>query len=135
MVIVGLVATEVVLRFDPAHVGWITAAPLLVAGVGSGLFVAPNQTVTLSEVPPVEGSTAAAVMKTGQRIATAIGIAAVAGVFFAGLTSTGGDYSTAISRGLIVTLAIVALALVVGLLDVWSGRRSARTADSVQSSG
>ncbi|MDN5913890.1 MAG: MFS transporter [Pseudonocardia sp.] len=128
LVIVGLTATVVVLLLDPAHVGWFTAAPLLVAGVGSGLVIAPNQTLTLSEIPPAEGGTAAGVFQTGQRIGTAIGISAAGAVFFGQLAGSGGDYSTAVGISLIVTLVFVALALVVGLVDVRLGRRGGGTA-------
>ncbi|MDN5748887.1 MAG: MFS transporter [Pseudonocardia sp.] len=128
VVLVGLIATEVVLRFDPAHVGWFTALPLLVAGVGSGLVIAPNQTLTLNEIPPAKGGTAAGVMQTGQRIGTAVGISVVAAIFFGRLRAGGGDYGAAISTSLIVVMVFVACALVVGLLDLRLRRRRPQAA-------
>src|SRR5581483_4488308 len=65
------------------QVGWATAAPLLLAGLGSGLVITPNQTLTLGEVPVRRAGSAAGVLQTGQRIGSAIGIAAVGSVFFA----------------------------------------------------
>lgn len=72
------------------------AAPLLLAGVGSGLVIAPNLTLTLSQVPVVGGGSAAGTLQTGQRVGSAIGIAAVGSVFFARLPPpAGGPRSTA----------------------------------------
>lgn len=124
LVIVGLAATDVVLRLSPAPVGVYTAGPLLVAGVGSGVVIAPNQTLTLAEIPPAQGSTAAGVFQTGQRIGTAIGIAAVGAIFFERLASTKGNYGLAISTGLIVTIAFVVLATIIGFVDLVLRRRA-----------
>ncbi|WP_047864347.1 MFS transporter [Rubrobacter aplysinae] len=134
IVVVGLAATAVVLRLEPAHVGLATALPLLIAGLGSGLVISPNQTITLSEIPPSEGGTASGVQQTGQRVGTAIGISAVGAIFFSRLGASGGDYGDAISTGLILTLAFVVLALIVGLIDVWLGRR-AKSASKVEPNG
>ncbi|MCD2192746.1 MFS transporter [Actinomycetospora endophytica] len=131
-VVVGLVATDIVLRLDPSNVGWAIAGPLLVAGIGSGLVVAPNQTLALEEVPAREGGTAAGVLQTGQRVGSAIGISAVGSVFFSSLASSHGNWSSSISSGLVVTVGLVVLALIVGIADLVSGRiarrRSARAA-------
>ena len=127
-VAVGLVAVDVVLRLDPQQVGWAIAGPLLLAGIGSGFVIAPNQTLALEEVPPREGGTAAGVLQTGQRIGSAIGISAVGAVFFGQLTATGGDWSLAISRGLIGAVAFVVLALLLGLADLALDRRRRRAA-------
>ena len=45
--------------------GWATAGPLLVAGIGSGLVIAPNQTITLSEVPVERAAAARACCRPG----------------------------------------------------------------------
>ncbi|HWG26154.1 MFS transporter [Actinospica sp.] len=122
-------------------VGWTTAAPLLLAGTGSGLVIAPNQTITLSEVPVREASTAAGVLQTAQRIGSAIGVAVVGLVFFTALpgggtsaasgSSRGGSasaatWSTAFERGLTVILVLVGLSLLVALADVFGQRRLTR---------
>ncbi|MDD7938060.1 MFS transporter [Actinomycetospora lutea] len=125
LVALGLIAVDVVLRLDPEQVGWAIAAPLLLAGVGSGFVIAPNQTLALEEVPPREGGTAAGVLQTGQRVGSAVGISAVGAVFFGQLTSTGGDWALAISRGLVGAVAFVVLALALGLVDLLLGRRRA----------
>lgn len=56
MVVVGLAATAFAVHIVPGRsVAWAMAAPLLLAGVGSGLVIAPNLTLTLSQVPVVGG--------------------------------------------------------------------------------
>jgi EmrB/QacA subfamily drug resistance transporter len=125
-VVIGLVATDVVLRLDPANVGWAIAVPLLVAGVGGGFVVAPNQTLALEEVPAREGGTAAGVLQTGQRVGSAVGISAVGAVFFGSLASSRGDWASSISSGLVVTVGLVVLALLVGVADLVSDRITRR---------
>ena len=125
-VVIGLVAIDVVLRADPDSVGWAIALPLLVAGVGGGFVVAPNQTLALAEVPPREGGTAAGVLQTGQRVGSAVGISAVGAVFFGSLASSRGDWASSISSGLVVTVGLVVLALVVGVADLVSDRITRR---------
>ncbi|ANY08704.1 MFS transporter [Pseudonocardia sp. HH130630-07] len=126
VVLAGLVATDVALSLaagDPVATGWALAGTLLVAGAGGGLVVAPNQTLALSEVPSTSGGTAAGVLQTGQRIGTAVGLSAVGAVFFGRLSATG-DWASAISRGLLITVGLVAVALVVGLIDLLRSRRT-----------
>ncbi len=51
-VIVGLVGVWLAVRAEPGQdVALWTALPLLVAGLGGGLVISPNQTLSLSEVP------------------------------------------------------------------------------------
>ena len=119
MVGIGFAGTLLAVHLQPAHdTGWATLLPLLVAGFGSGLVIAPNQTLTLSEVPVERAGTAGGLLQTGQRIGTAIGIAAVGAAFFARLASAHGDYATAYERGLLVALAFVVAALLAALFDL-----------------
>jgi len=124
--IVGVLATAYVATVvDGSVLGWAIALPQLVAGAGSGLAISPNQTLTLSQVPVEGGGSAAGVVQTGQRIGTALGIAAVGAVFFARLAD-GGDYVSALVVALLVCAALMAVALAVGLSDLWLGRRARR---------
>ncbi|MET8387771.1 MFS transporter [Streptosporangium canum] len=128
LVSVGLAATELAVRLVPGpQVAWAIAAPLLVAGLGSGLVIAPNQTLTLSEVPVAEAGTAGGVLQTGQRIGTAVGIAGIGSVFFAGVASSHGDYALAFRHALLVTIGFVLVALAVALADVAADRRARRS--------
>jgi EmrB/QacA subfamily drug resistance transporter len=118
-VAVGLVATNLVLHFVPGHgAGWAAAIPLLVAGVGSGFVISPNQALTLSEVPVARAGSAGAVLQTGQRIGTATGIAAVGALFFAQLAAHHGSWVLAFRNALWVTVGFVVIALVAALADL-----------------
>jgi MFS family permease len=112
------------LHFVPGHQApFATAAPLLVAGLGSGLVISPNQTLSLAEVPVKEAGSAGGVLQTGQRIGAAVGIAAVGSVFFAELSSSGQDWTQAFRSALLVAMALVAISLAAALTDVIIGRR------------
>jgi EmrB/QacA subfamily drug resistance transporter len=102
--------------------GWWLVVPLLVGGIGSGLTISPNQTLTLSEVPVEQGGTAGGLIQVGARVGSAIGIAAVGSLFYNTLASHHGDYARALPMGLAVSLGFVAAALVAGILDVIIGR-------------
>ncbi|MEU4822570.1 DHA2 family efflux MFS transporter permease subunit [Actinomadura sp. NPDC023710] len=123
LVLAGLGAAWLAVELKPGGgVAWATAAPLLLAGIGSGLVISPNQTITLSEVDYTEGGSAAGVLQTGQRVGTAMGVAAVGAVFFATIAGTGGDWAAAFRHGLIVVLAFVLAALVAAVADLLAGR-------------
>ncbi|MEV4582969.1 MFS transporter [Nonomuraea jabiensis] len=115
-VIAGLSATMAATALVPGPgAGLATALPLLVAGIGSGLVISPNQAITLSEVPPEGGGSAAGVLQTGQRLGSAIGIATAGSTFFGAL---GTDWATAFRHGLMVVLLSVAIALSAAVYDL-----------------
>ncbi|WP_441245100.1 MFS transporter [Kitasatospora sp. McL0602] len=119
LVALGLTAAGAAVHlWSGPHVGWVTALPLLVSGVGSGLVIAPNQTLTLSEVPVSRAGSAGGVLQTAQRIGSAVGVAAVGSVFFSSLTDHPGDWAGGFQRGLAVALGFVLLALLLALVDV-----------------
>ncbi|MEV8638233.1 MFS transporter [Streptosporangium sp. NPDC051023] len=123
----GLAVTELAARlYSGQGVAWAIAAPLLLAGLGSGLVISPNQTLTLSQVPVSEAGTAGGVLQTGQRIGTALGIAAIGSVFFSGVASSHGDHATAFRTALLVTIGFVLAALAVAVADVVANRRARR---------
>jgi len=124
----GLALTDLAVRLVPGHAaGLVAASPLLLAGLGSGLVISPNQTLTLSSVPPRQSGSAAGVLQTGQRLGSAVGIAAVGAVFFAGVASSHGDLAAAFQRSLAVIVAFVVASLLVALLDIALGRRDGAT--------
>jgi EmrB/QacA subfamily drug resistance transporter len=126
VVVTGFVATFVAVLLVPgAGVGWAAAGPLLLAGVGSGFVISPNQTLSLSEVPVSRAGSAGGVLQTGQRVGTAAGIAVVGAVFFNRLTANGGDYASAFRTALLVTTAFVVVALVAAVWDVRGPRTAA----------
>ena len=123
LVTIGFLGTVVAVGIEPGRsVGWATLAPLLLAGIGSGFSISPNQAITLSEVPVSGGGSAAGVLQTGQRVGSSLGIAAVGAVFFSAVASTDGDYAAAFRKALLVTTVFVVAALVLALVDVLGGR-------------
>ncbi|WP_051817134.1 MFS transporter [Kitasatospora sp. NRRL B-11411] len=110
-VAVGLALAALTVHFfDGPGIGWATALPLLLAGLGSGLVVSPNQALTLNEVPVARAGSAGGVLQTAQRIGSAAGIATVGATFF-GHLRTPADYPTAFQLSLAVVLAFILLAL------------------------
>ncbi len=124
LVIIGLGVTYLVTDLaHGANVGLVAALPLLLAGLGSGLVITPNITLTLTEVPVYRAGIAGGVLQTGQRIGSAAGIAATGSVFYGALTGRGRpDWALAFRHGLLVIIALIALALLLALADVLIGR-------------
>ncbi|MCG5218567.1 MFS transporter [Streptosporangium sp. KLBMP 9127] len=123
LVLAGLLATLLSVRLAAGHqVALFTTLPLLLTGVGSGLVISPNQTITLSEVPPSGGGSAAGMLQTGQRMGTAVGIAAVSSLFFATVAETSGDWALAFEHGLLLVGAFVLAALALAVFDLSSSR-------------
>ncbi|HEV7742822.1 MAG TPA: MFS transporter [Pseudolysinimonas sp.] len=90
MVAIGLIALWLVLLLIPASdlTNWELLVPLLVAGVGSGLFIAPNAQFIVATVDRAEAGAASGVIGTVQRIGSAIGIAVIGSVFFGNLPAS-----------------------------------------------
>ena len=127
---VGAVAVGLVVRTDPDDIAFRLALPLLLLGLGSGAIITPNQALSLQDVDPRMGGAAGGVLQTAQRIGSAIGQAVIGAVFFAALGGrppTGSPaYSTAMAACVLVTLAFVGAALVLGVTDIVLTRRRSR---------
>ena len=131
MVAAGLLALLLVLEAtgpDPARSQ--IALPLAVAGLGNGLFIAPNIDFVLSAVPPREAGAASGVLNTGQRIGSAIGIAAIGTILFGTLQRVGpqdvarafvhsAELATLASAGLVLVALAVVFALPRRLRHAW----------------
>lgn len=129
LVLLGIVAMDLAVALVGARpgIGWWLTVPALVAGVGSGLVIAPNQTVTLMQVPVAQAGAAGGVLQTGQRVGSAAGIAVAGSLYLTGALV--GDPTVGAARGLRATAALVAVALVIGVVDlVRSGRAHAEEA-------
>ncbi len=109
----GLTAWASVLIADGASI-WLLSLTTLPIGFGGGWITSPNQSLTLRDVPVSNGGTAAGIMQTGQRIATAVGTAAVTGIFFHRLP---GGYAAALDAGYMLIGAFVVIALIIALVD------------------
>ena len=118
----------------PALMPWAVAGAMVIAGLGGGAVISPNQTLMLEDVPPTSGGLAGSIAQVGQRIGTAMGLAAVLSVYFGVVSRQGADltssYVSGFSWGMGVSVGFVSLALVFALLDV--RRRLSTTPGSSQ---
>jgi len=121
MVLVGIAGVWLAVRAHPGYdVALWMALPLLIAGLGSGLVISPNLTLTLSRVPVERAGSAGGVLQTGQRIGSAAGIAITGMVFYDQLASSQGDFALAFRYGLVSIAAFVAAALALVLADAFT---------------
>lgn len=128
LVVVGLIGTDLAIRLvDPPAVGFVVAATQMVAGAGSGLVIAPNQTLTLAKVPLDRAGVAGSMLQVGQRVGSALGVAVALSTYYAALTS-GLEGGAAAGRALLITVVLVSVALVIGVVDLVGRRRDAANA-------
>lgn len=118
VVTAGIVTSALVLRHSSGDTAtWLAAVPLLLAGLGGGMVVAPNTTLTLASVPVVMAGAAGGALQTGQRVGSAVGTAVLATVFFQVL-SRGGGYEVAVSDALLCAAGFMLLALLLAVVDL-----------------
>lgn len=90
------------------------AGPLVVYGLGMGLFVAPAFDIVLASVSDEETGSASGVLNANQQLAAAVGVAVMGTIFFGALTGRG--FVVAIERVLWVQVAVIAAILLVSPL-------------------
>jgi len=80
----GLIALWLVVSLvNPSVItSWDLLVPLIVAGFGNGLFIAPNVQFIIATADRAEAGAASGVVNTVQRIGSAIGIAVIGTVLF-----------------------------------------------------
>jgi len=126
MVAAGLIWVWIVLRVVDATdlTNWDLAAPLAIAGIGNGLFIAPNAQFIVATVDRREAGAASGVISVMQRVGSAIGIAVIGSVLFGTLSITSRDPaavmqafadSAAHAMAVSAVLAVVSFALVFAL--------------------
>ena len=93
---------------------WLTLT-LLLLGVGQGLVVSPNQTLSLVDVPLEYAGAAGGILQTGERIGTSIGIAAITGLTFRVSHSSGWDVAAQV--GLLAVVAAIAVSAALAAVD------------------
>ncbi|OXM61816.1 MFS transporter [Amycolatopsis vastitatis] len=125
MVAAGLLAVALLAELVPPSVsGWAFALPLVFAGVGGGMVISPNTTLTLECVPVRMAGVAGGALQTGQRIGTAIGTAVLASVFGMVL-GRGYPLALTIALGCAAVLTCGALALAIAELRARRHRAAA----------
>ncbi|WP_235915463.1 MFS transporter [Puerhibacterium puerhi] len=126
MVAAGLVSLWLILVLvDTASLThWTLLPSLAVAGLGSGMFIAPNQQFIVATVDPEEAGAASGVIGTAQRIGSAAGIAVIGSVLFGSLTVASGrpadlaagfGHAAGMAMAVSAAFAVAAFALVFAL--------------------
>ena len=122
MVGIGLGLTALVIHLTaPSPGGWDLVGPLLFAGLGSGMVIAPNQDFVLAGVPAEEAGTASAILGTAQRLGSAIGIAVIGTVLFGtlhvrpGPNAVASAFSHSSQLALLANVGFIVLALLLVL--------------------
>lgn len=114
----GLSILVVILHETSGMSVWWLMATLSLAGLAQGAVISPNQTLTLAEVPLDYAGSSGAIMQTGQRIGTAVGIAVITAATFSALAVA--SWSTAIGVGFGLISLMIVLALYVSIKDLGS---------------
>jgi EmrB/QacA subfamily drug resistance transporter len=139
LVAVGFVALLLAAVLTPRDITpYAMGIGMLIAGTGGGFVISPNQTLTLAEVPVEMGGVAGSMGQVGQRAGTAIGTAAAVSTFYSVIAGAGGAeaadldiYHEAYRNGFFVTIALVSVALVLGLMDL-RARKKGRVGDGAE---
>lgn len=127
----GLVLTA--LYSDPAWTPYIAAVVMTIGGAGGGLVIAPNQTLTLADIPVKRGGVAGSVGQLGQRIGAAVGTAVALSMFYAAIYRESGAHDSlvvfhdAYAFGMLSVGVFLALAFLVAIIDL-TARRNRRRA-------
>ncbi|MEV7386107.1 MULTISPECIES: MFS transporter [unclassified Streptomyces] len=117
-VALGLIGIIAVVQLVPSDsIGWAAAVPMIVGGIGSGITVSPNTTLTLTRVPVQRAGAAGGVLQTGQRVGSAAGIAVVGSVYFAHLAHHG-PAGEALQLGLLTSVGFILVALGLAVADL-----------------
>jgi len=117
----GLVVLASVIVPD-AYMPIAVAVAMAIAGAGGGAVISPNQTLMLEDIPVHQGGLAGSLAQVGQRIGTAIGLAAALSMFFFVLAdevdqTLSAAYHDAFIVAATVVVALVFIALLFALMD------------------
>lgn len=96
---------------------WWLILTLSFIGVAQGLVISPNQALTLADVPLTYAGSSGAIMQTGQRIGTSVGIAIITAAAFAALEFTG-SWAVAVIVGFGAVALVVSITLVIAFKDL-----------------
>lgn len=112
LAIVGLILCCAVIALHEAgylSVWWLVLS-LSFVGLAQGSIISPNQTLTLADVPLAYAGSSGAIMQTGQRIGTSIGIAVITAIVFSTLKVSSWAVATITGFCAIILVTLVALA-------------------------
>jgi len=126
--VIGLAAAAL---FVPAEwVAWVMAGVMVIGGVGGGLVMSPNQTLTLADIPVKQGGVAGSIGQLGQRIGTSVGTAVALSLFYATIYREGDGsapdivvYHDAYAYGMTAVAIFIAVAFLISIVDLSSRRK------------
>lgn len=126
LALLGLAASVgVVLAHEWAGISvWWLVASLSLVGMAQGSVISPNQTLTLAEVPLDYAGSSGAIMQTGQRIGTSVGIALITAAVFAVLAVR--PWPEAVIAGFALIGLVILAALAMAVKDQRDRIRAAR---------
>lgn len=104
---------------------WWLLLTLSFIGLAQGSVISPNQALTLMDVPLDYAGSSGAIMQTGQRIGTSVGIAMITAAVFWTLDGSS-SWHLATAAGFGVIAAVVVLALIFAYKDQGERRRQGR---------
>jgi EmrB/QacA subfamily drug resistance transporter len=115
MALLGLICSIVVIylaQHDGISIWWLMLS-LSFIGLAQGSVISPNQALTLMDVPLEYAGSSGAIMQTGQRIGTSVGIAMITAVLFATLSVSSWPTATMTGFGGIGLVVLLALAMAI----------------------
>ncbi|MFA5522427.1 MAG: MFS transporter [Castellaniella sp.] len=118
LALVGMALSILVVQLaatGAASIWWLVIS-LCFVGLAQGSVISPNQALTLEDVPIDYAGSSGAIMQTGQRIGTSVGIAVITAALFGTLNFS--TWTVAVTIGFTVIMLIIGLALLVAVKDL-----------------
>jgi MFS family permease len=125
----------VALYSAPAWTPYLAAAMMVVGGAGGGLVIAPNQALTLADIPVKQGGLAGSVGQLGQRIGAAVGTAVGLSLFYSAIYRESGThddvvvYHDAYAFGMVSVGVFLGVAFLIAIVDLTKRRHRAAERD------
>ncbi|MFC6091683.1 MFS transporter [Saccharothrix lopnurensis] len=100
LVLAGTLGTVALAHSDLSTAAVLAVIPALqlVQGLGGGLVVSPNHSMTLVDVPPAQGSAAGAIGQLGQRVSNSTGVATASMAYYSTIYGAGSTLADAPAR-------------------------------------
>ncbi|WCR11244.1 MFS transporter [Paracoccus stylophorae] len=132
LALVGLAASILVILLNEwtgLSIWWLMLS-LSFIGLAQGSVISPNQALTLAEVPLEYAGSSGAIMQTGQRIGTSVGIAMITAAVFLSLETL--SWSISVIIGFVLIAAVILVALAVAIKDQHDRRKARPEPDRAQ---
>ena len=115
----------------PELAAFLIPLALMLCGGGAGMISAPNQTLALGEVPPIQGGLAGSITQMAQRLGAAMGVAVAMALFYGTLSAERLAlgrriaYQDSFRNAVLGCMGLMVLAMIVSILDEAWRRREA----------